>query len=196
MNTKPTMRTSAAAAMMLLAIGLPAATGIAIATTTTSPITLCLAKGGAVVAPGSNGQCGKGQTAISLASGADLQTLANRVDRDENLIALNQTTSLQASATDTFEEKVIDVGAYKVGIACEIQSGVVTDYLDIQKIDGSAFSVQGMRQTGNEFQYSFVQSNSITTAAIDESGHSLNVTANHSRDPDGCWIVSTVSASG
>jgi len=71
----------AAGAIGCLAIG-SLVTGLAVATTsTTNPITLCVSSqpNNAVSTPGRSGQCLKGQTAIEVASAADLDALAAQV---------------------------------------------------------------------------------------------------------------------
>lgn len=75
------------------------ATGLAVAstTTTTHPITLCVGKlGGNITAPGSNGQCSKLlQTAIQVASDSDVAALAARADAAEATI-LSQGQTIQS----------------------------------------------------------------------------------------------------
>jgi hypothetical protein len=74
------------------------ATGIAVATTTrTSPITLCVGKGGALTLP-TGGSCNSRQTAIQVASAADVQALATRMDGVEGAQSTDESTinSLQS----------------------------------------------------------------------------------------------------
>jgi hypothetical protein len=58
-------------------------TGIAVATTTTHPVTLCVGKNGAVTFP-SSGSCSGSQTTLRVAADSDLAALAGRVDTAES----------------------------------------------------------------------------------------------------------------
>jgi hypothetical protein len=88
--------------------------GLAVATTATTmhPVTLCVNKiDGEVSAPGSTGQCSKSQTAIQVASAADVAALATRMDAaEQTLTNLNAATagSLRVKGTDTGLETACD----------------------------------------------------------------------------------------
>ncbi|MFN2561632.1 MAG: hypothetical protein ABR571_10105 [Jatrophihabitans sp.] len=110
------------------------ATGLAVANTTTSPLTFCVAKTGAVTYPGAS-TCAKGQTPVQVASPTDVAALASRVDAIEgkqtsdetaisNLQAANQSLSSQLQTAQT---TISDQGTKIDSLSVRLQS--LEDYV-------------------------------------------------------------------
>ncbi|MEV7398265.1 hypothetical protein [Aeromicrobium sp. NPDC092404] len=98
------MKKSHAVAVIAAFILVGAGSAVAVdAATTTPPIKLCKAsKGGTVSAPGSSGACPKKTTAFYVASSADVQALAARLDAAEtaNADQADRIADLEAAVED------------------------------------------------------------------------------------------------